>query len=417
MIVVGGGLAGLAAAQSLAAAGLRPLVLEASATVGGRVATDVVDGFQLDRGFQVLLDSYPELPRHADAAALALHRFAPGALVRRGDGFGRVADPWRAPLTGARSIVSGVFTPADAWRMLQLRRDALRALRLGPPADDATTARALQARGFSDRAVGAFFRPFFGGVLLDTQLTAPRHWFEFLFAMFATGHATLPAAGMRALPEQLAARLPAGSVRTDARVHALREGVVELTTGETLRTRSIVLATDARGAAALVPGTPVTAWGGCTTLYYAAPRSPVGEPLLVLNGNGREGPVNHLCVPSDVAPTYAPAGQALVAATVIGTHATDDAVLDRDARMQLGRWYGDATVREWRLLRAVRVPFSLPRMVPRPERVSALVRVGEGIHACGDYLETPSINGALRSGRRAAEALLADLRGARGSAA
>lgn len=417
VLVVGGGLAGLAAAQTLAAEGIAPLVLEAAPEPGGRVATESVEGFLLDRGFQVLLDSYPELPRHVDVTALDLRRFAPGALVRRAGSFRRVADPWRDPLAGARSLVSGVFTPGDAWQMLRLRREAILALEGPSHGTDETTARALHDRRFSDRAIAGFFRPFFGGVFLDPQLTPPRHWFEFLFAMFATGHATLPAEGMRALPRQLAARLPAGSVRTGTRVRAIREGAVELASGETLRARAIIVATDARNAAVLVPGARVTSWSGCTTLYYAAARSPVEGPLLVLDGEERTGPVNHLCVPSEVAPGYAPAGQALVSATVIGTHATDDGVLDRDARAQLARWFGEPAVRGWRLLRAVRVPFSLPRAVPRPDTLDSLTRIGPGLYACGDYLGTPSINGALRSGRRAAEALLADLRGSRDSAA
>lgn len=411
VIIVGAGLAGLAAARALAGAGIQPLVIEAAPEVGGRVATETVDGFLLDRGFQVLLDSYPEAQRVLDLGALDLRRFAPGALVRTVRGVGRVADPWRDPLAGARSLLSGVFTTADAWRMLRLRREAILALDSPAAPSDATAARSLHDRGFSDRAIEGFFRPFFGGVLLDAQLTAPQHWFEFLFGMFAIGHATLPAGGMRAIPAQLAARLPTGAVRTGVRVRAVRPGAVELATGETLRARAVMLATDARHAAVLTPGSRTTAWGGCVTLHYAADRSPIDGPILVLNAEGRGGPVNHVCVPSEVAASYAPAGQSLVSATVVGSHATDDGVLDRDARVQLARWFGADVVGTWRLLRATRVPFALPRSIPRPASVPDLVRLGDGMYACGDYLETPSINGALRSGRRAAEALVADLTG------
>ena len=417
IIIVGGGVAGLAAARTLASAGVRPLVIEAAGAVGGRLATETVDGFLLDRGFQVLLDSYPEARRALDFAALDLQRFAPGALVRRAKGFGRVADPWRDPASGVRSLVSGVFTPSDAWRMLKLRSDAVLALEGTHRPGDATAARALYDRGFSQRAIEGFFRPFFGGVFLDPQLSGPRHWFEFLFGMFATGHATLPAQGMRAIPAQLAASLPPGSIRTGVRVRAIREGSVELSTGEKLSARTIILATDARHAAVLTPGARTTAWGGCVTLYYAADRSPVDGPLLVLNAEGRAGPVNHVCVPSEVAPSYAPIGKSLISATVVGTHATEDGALDRDARLQLSRWFGADTVADWRLLRVARVPFSLPRSIPRPESLESLIRLGDGLYACGDYLETPSINGALRSGRRVAEAVLDDLANARGSAA
>lgn len=409
VIVIGGGLAGLAAAKTLAAAGVAPLLLEASDEVGGRVATDEVDGFLLDRGFQVLLDSYPEARQQLDLAALQLGRFAPGALIRREGGFGRVADPWRAPIAGVRSLFSGAFTPIDALRMLKLRSEAILALEGDAIArGDETAARGLHRRGFSDRAIERFFRPFFGGVFLDTQLGAPVHWFEFLFGMFAIGHATLPSGGMRAIPRQLAAGLPAGSLRVDARVRSLKGTRVELASGELLDADAVILATDARNAPVLLPGSRAPQWSSCVTLYYAAAASPIAEPLLMLNGADRRGPVNHVCVPSDVNASYAPPGQSLISATVVGSGHADDAILDRDARAQLSGWFGADALRGWRLLRVSRVPYALPRAVPAPDHVAAAVRLGPQLYGCGDYLETPSINGALRSGRRAAEALLAD---------
>lgn len=419
VIIVGGGLSGLAAARTLTEQGIPTLLLEASAELGGRVATDDVEGFLLDRGFQVLLDSYPEARRALDLAALDLRPFAAGALVQRDGRRSRVADPWRDPVAAVRSIMSGVFTPADAWRMIRLRHDALRSvLRDDAPAvasrsarDDApsevTTARALADRGFSERALQEFFRPFFGGVFLDPRLDAPEQWFEFLFAMFARGRATLPSDGMRAIPQQLAAGLPAGTVRLSSAVRVARAGRVELASGETFAPRAVLLATDARALSTLVPGSRAPVWSGCVTLYYAATTTPVGEPLLVLNGRPGTGPVNHVCVPSDVAPGYAPAGAHLVSATIIGSPSLDDATLDRDARAQLAGWFGASALRSWRLLRASRVTHALPRIAPGASADRA-VRLGDGLYACGDHLETPSINGALRSGRRAAEALLAD---------
>jgi protoporphyrinogen oxidase len=215
---------------------------------------------------------------------------------------------------------------------------------------------------------------------------------------------------MRAIPKQLAASLPAGSLRTDARVRSLKGTRVELASGEVLGAESVILATDARNAPVLLPGSRAPQWAACVTLYYAAPASPMPAPLLILNGEGRRGPVNHVCVPSDVSASYAPPGQALISATVVGSGHEDDGLLDRDARAQLAAWFGNGTVNAWRLLRVARVPYALPRTVPAPDKVADAVRLGPQLYGCGDYLETPSINGALRSGRRAAETLLADLR-------
>lgn len=407
VIIVGGGLAGLAAARRLTEASVPTLLLEESAEVGGRVATDVVDGFLLDRGFQVLLDSYPEAQRVLDLRALDLRGFGSGALIRRAGKVARVGDPWRDPVAGMQSLLSGVFTPADAWRMMQLRADALANRPIPAEEQSQTTARLLADRGFSERAIESFFRPFFGGVFLDNQLSAPRAWFKFLLGMFSTGRATLPNAGMRAMPQQLAAALPEGTVRTGTRVRAVRSDGVELEGGAQLRARAVIVATDARHLAVLVPGTRAPHWSSCVTYYWAAPSSPLGDPLLMLNAEPRSGPVSHLCVPSDVAPGYAPAGQALISATTIGLPSEDDATLAREAEAQLAKWFGDGTVRSWQRLKVSRVTHALPRLTPGIS-VERAVRVTDGLYACGDHLETPSINGALRSGRRAAETVLSD---------
>lgn len=410
VIVIGAGLAGLAAARTLSARGLSVCVLEAEAEVGGRVRTEVVDGFRIDRGFQVLLDAYPEAQTQLDLRALDLHRFAPGALVRRAPGFGRVGDPWRAPQTALATLASGVFSVGDAWRMLVLRRDALRALRGGTEVSGGgTTLDALRARGFSAQAIDGFFRPFFGGVFLDRDLASPAGWFTTLFALFAHGSATLPREGMGAIPRQLAAGLPAGSIRTGVRVTRIADGSVTTSTGETFTPRATILATDAVQAASLHPSPPPVTWSGCTTLSFDAPTAPIREPLLVLGGAGETGPIHHCCVPSLVAPSYAPAGRHLVSATRIGPADADDATLERAARAQLGTWFGAEAVAAWRLLRVTRVPFALPRRVSDEVAAARAVRLGAGRYAAGDVVETPSINGALRSGRRAADAVLQDL--------
>lgn len=414
VIIIGAGLSGLAAARTLASAGLQPLVLEASDRAGGRVATDVVDGFLLDRGFQVLLDGYPEAERQLDLKALDLQPFAPGALVRRADGFSKVSDPWRDPLGVVRTLASGIFGPVDAVQMLRLRLEAIASLQPAAqqtPAKDRSTDQALTDAGFSPRAIEAFFRPFFGGVFLDRELQAPAHWFRFLFAMFAKGSATLPRDGMRAIPDQMSAALPPGSIRLNTAVRSIKDDSVELANGERMSARAIVIATDAHNASALVPRTPAVSptvgWSGCATIYYDAPSSPLRTRMLVLNGEPGGGPINHVCVPSDIAASYAPAGRSLVSATAIGLAAADNETLDRQARAQLTGWFGDET-REWRLLGVSRVPRALPRSFPTAEQREAGLRISEQVYACGDWLETPSINGALRSGRRVAEALLKD---------
>ncbi len=412
VIVVGAGLAGLACARRLHEAGVGVVVLEAAGEVGGRVRTDEVDGFLLDRGFQVLLTAYPECRRQLDYEALDLRAFFPGARVRLGGRFHTVADPWRAPLAGLLGAFAPIGGLADKLRVARLRRRLLatdlEALFARP---ERTTLEALRREGFSEAMIDRFFRPFLGGIFLERELATSSRMFEFVYKMFSSGTTALPAAGMRAIPRQLAAGLPAGAVRTRSRVEEVRPDGVRLESGERLESDAVVVAGALAEGPQLLPGQPPTSWCSTTCLYFAAPEPPLARPILVLDGDGA-GPVGNLCVPSQVAPSYAPPGRALVSASVIGGGAAgerSDDELESTAREQLGGWFGSA-VKAWELLRIYRIRHALPSQPPPslepPERP---VRIEDRLYACGDHLDNASIQGAMVSGRRAAEALLAEL--------
>jgi len=408
-VVVGAGLAGLACALRLEAAGLEVALLEAAEAPGGRVQTDLFEGFRLDRGFQVLLTAYPEARRVLDYGALELRPFLPGALVRHGGGFHRVGDPLRRPQDAFATLRAGFGTLADKLRVLRLRREttagSLDALFERPE----TTARErLRGEGFGDEFVAVFFRPFFGGILLDRELRGSSRMLDFVFRMLALGDTALPARGMQAIPDQLAARLRPGTLRTRARVTGVEPSAVTLATGERLAARAVIVATEGPEAARLTGALAPPGSRGTSCLYFAAERPPIDEPLLVLDGDGA-GPVNNLCVPSAVAPGYAPAGASLVSASVVGAPDQDAADLERAVREQLAGWFGPEAMR-WRHLRTYRIPHAQPAQEPPAlEPPSRPARLASGIYVCGDHRENASINGALRSGRRAAEALLAEL--------
>ncbi len=409
--IVGGGLAGLSAARRLADAGVQCTIFEARDRVGGRVATDTVDGFLLDRGFQVFLTAYPEARQVLDYEALELHEFLPGSLVRWNGRMYPVADPWRQPVEGAKSLFTPILRLGDAPKLARLRQEALERNRASAAAEpDESTLRCLERLGLSNEVVDRFFRPFFGGVFLDPELRTSRSLFDFVFAMFATGHAALPASGMGAIPAQLAAGLPPGAIHTNAPVANVQPGIVRLQSGEDIRPSAIILAADAAQAAVLSPIRPKVTWHGCTTIYFAADHPPIDRPLLILNGDGaRSGPVNHVAVPSNVAPSYAPPGAALISATVLGVSPESDSALVDQARDQLAGWFGSA-VATWCHLRTDRIAHALPAYtMTRAPNGGAAERIDETVFACGDYLENPSINGAMLSGRRAAERVLATL--------
>lgn len=408
VLIIGAGLAGLTCAWNLHQAGVSFQILEAASSIGGRVQTDVVDGFLLDRGFQVLLTAYPEARKILDYPALLLSKFYPGATVRVGERFHRVADPLRQPVDALRNIFSPIGTLPDKLRIARLRRRVttgkLDELFNRP---ETKTLTALQSEGFSDALIETFFKPFLGGVFLEPDLDTSSRMFEFLFRMFSLGDTSLPANGMRAIPEQIWARLPRDAVRLNTPVKRVITKTVSLGSGEELSADAVVVATDGYTAAQLLKRR-APRWHAAACVYFAADRPPISEPLLVLNGNG-DGPVNNLCVPSLVSRSYAPAGAALISATVLRPEQYEPARIESIVREQLSNWFGPE-VRQWEHLRTYQINRALPEQLSiSSAKARASDYIAKGLYLCGDHTENSSINGAIMSGRVAAQAVVSDL--------
>ncbi len=416
VVIVGAGLAGLACARALHAAGREPLILEASDGVGGRVRSDLVEGFVLDRGFQVLLTAYPEAQRVLDYGALDLKAFTPGALVQIGKDRHRVVDPWRAPSNIISTARAPIGSMSDKMRLAALRRavgkSTLDELWARP---ETSTELRFEELNFSPTAVERFLGPLFAGISLDPDLGASSRVFEFVYRMLAEGDSAIPARGMQAIPDQLAAGLPAGSIRLLTPVTEVAADGTSVVAGNgtwthTVRAEAVVVATDSPRAARLLNDATVDPGSqSAMCIYYSAPETPLTEPILVLNGNGRSsGPVNNVCVPSSLSPALAPVGSHLVSATVLGDFdefGLDEAaqrVVEVAARKQLRTWFG-SPVDRWQPLRTYRIEHAQPsqkHVAPKP------VTVRDHLFVAGDHRESASINGALLSGSRAAEAIL-----------
>jgi len=406
VVVVGAGLAGLAAARRLTAAGRSVLVLEAADEVGGRVRTDEVDGFHLDRGFQVALTAYPELHRQLDVEALHLRSFDPGAVVWTGRRLHRVGDPLRQPTAVVSSALAPVGSIADKARLARL----LLRLRFADPqqlmrGEDVATIDALRAEGFSERIIERFFRPLLGGIQLDAELTASRRMFDVVMRSLAVGSSAVPAAGMGAIPRQLAASLPDGTIRLDSPVASVAAGSVTTTDGRTVRAAQVVVATEGPAAARLLGLAPVAS-RSVSCVWFAAPRPPFRQKLIALDG-ARSGPALNLAPMTNVAPEYSSDGRALLSAACPGVGADGAAPkgLADSVRSQFRGWFG-AEVDRWEHLHTHVIAHAQPDSSPAfsPKR---RVSLGEGMYVCGDHRDTPSIQGALFSGRRCADELLA----------
>ena len=402
ILVVGAGLSGLAAAVRLHEAGREVLVVDAADAVGGRVRTDRVDGFLLDRGFQVFLDAYPESGRLLDLPALRLQPFEPGALLWNRGRLRPLMDVFRRPGALAASALHPAGNLFDKLRVARLRS---RLLRKAPDAiwnsPEMPTLALLRQEGFSERFIDHFFRSFYGGIFLESELETSGRLFEFTFAMFARGSATLPADGMQAIPEQLAARLPPDTLRLGTRVLSLSGNVAQTDRGE-IAARRTVLAVDGSSAAELFPARPRVGWKRTACLYYEAPAAPFPEKLIALRGD-RGGPVHNLCVPSSIAPSYAPSGKVLVSASVIGPDC-ESSDLEERVSHDLGEWFGPETL-GWRHLATYRIDRALPAATPGHAATTCAATADEPL-VCGDHTSSASIEGAILSGLRAAAALL-----------
>ncbi|MET8243378.1 NAD(P)/FAD-dependent oxidoreductase [Streptomyces sp. NPDC005202] len=436
VVVVGAGVAGLSAAHRLTSAGVTTAVLEAAPYVGGRMSTEKVDGFRLDRIGQLLSTSYPELDLSPGLDALVLRPFAPGVLLHSDGRHHRAGAP--AGARSARSALHVVRALASAPLPSAPPRARARVLRAAPAVrirtgaplgtavdqarlgsalariattpverllsrDELPAAQALAARGLPARTVDGFLRPLLAALLCDPDLTTSSRCADLALRAFASGRLCLPEGGAEVLPELLARALPFGTVHTGVRVTSVSTTSVTTAEHGEIRCRAVLLATDARAAAELLPGLRVPGFHPVTVVHHTTDEPPATGAFLLLDAD-RGGPVAHTAVVSRVDPSRAPAGRTLVSSTVLGA---PPAEVDTAVRIHLSRLYGTSTSR-WETLAVHQTAEAVPAMRP-PHDLLRSVRLLAGLYVCGDHRDTSTVQGALHSARRASAAILADL--------
>ena len=410
--VVGAGMAGLQAARILTRAGLEVRVLEASDAVGGRIRTDVVDGFLVDRGFQLLNPGYPAVRRSVDVAALKLQPFPAGVAALLDGGLQELGHPLREPRLAPTTLRSLAARPREGLAMARwlapLARASVGRGRLAtriPRSVDGSLRASLDRAGL-DGELRTVLERFLAGVLLEDDQSTSAAYALLLVRAFATGVPGLPAAGMQALPEQLAASL-SGRISLGREVESIEGSSGDHTlsvSGERLRARHVVVATAAPEATALT-GVFGPAMKGVVTHWFATDEPPTHRGLLHVDARTRAtGPVLNTAVVSTVAPSYAPQGLHLVQASAL-IHPGEPAPSPEQITRHAGELLGSPTSR-WRSIARQEIPHALPvQLAPFSERRPAVV--DRGIVLCGDHRDTGSIQGAMVSGERAARAVLA----------
>ena len=427
VIVIGAGLSGLVAAEVLQRNGLEVQILENLDRVGGRIRTDLVDGFLLDHGFQVFLTAYEQASKTLDCRQLHLGSFESGALIYFNGKLNRVADPWRSPQHFLATAFAPVGTILDKLRIATFQRRVLRSTDqklLGGP--QTTALEGLRREGFSETIINRFFKPFFSGIFLEQDLETASGRMDFVFRNFSRGTAALPQGGMQAIPIQLASRLKPGTIQFNKMVTIIdrventdedkpREtNSVILSDGTQLNCDIVVLATEQPAATRLL-GLDVTTKSQATMcLYFAVTEPPIREATLVLNGEP-DGPINNLCFPSFAQPSYAPRGKHLASVSVRGDVVSEPSEILEATLSQLRKWFGPEVDR-WIFLRSYRINHALPSQMlenlPQPSDCQGTRSdtgfVRPGVYRCGDYCESASIEGAIRSGIAVAETVLSE---------
>ena len=399
-LVVGAGLAGLTAAKVLSQSGREVLLLEKSDGVGGRVRTDQYKDFLLDRGFQVLLTAYPELPKHLNLSLLRLHSFESGATIFSDGHFSKVGDPFR----NVSSIMSTAFTKTigmqDKIKLLKLRNSLIGRKKIYfQQKDDKRILETFEELGFTSKAINSFFKPLVGGIQLDPSLSGSTRLCFLVLKMLFIGDAAVPSRGMGAISEQLSKQINESSIRLTSTVDKVEGKKVILESGESFLPSNLIIATEGPATAKLLgQESPLSRSVSC--IYFSAPQAPSSSKAILLNGE-KNGPALNVAIMSNISPSYSKNGKALIAVAIPNTIKPDSM---ENVLIQMRKWFGDS-VDSWEHIKTYSIEHGQPDLRPGdPFRKS--IKNSGGVYICGDHRDTPSIQGALVSGRRAAEICL-----------
>ena len=396
-IVVGAGISGLSCALELEKNGYRVQILEKENHPGGRVHSDVINGYILNRGFQVLQTGYPETKRLLDYKKLELCNLNSEVWIMNNNKIKKLYDPIQNPSNLLKAAFSNVGTFQDKLRLLQLRQSTTsRSTNKIFQENETTSLEQINNYGFSESIINEFFKPLFGGAFLDNELDTTSRMFNFVYKIFSIAPIAIPKYGMKSIPEQLEAKLES-KISFNTNVVKLDNKNVFLE-NETLSADAIVLAANHDSAKKLIPSIEEIQWNSTSCYYFVADSPPFSSKVVLLNGNNR-GEINNVFVPTNISKSYSPNHKSIISVSTIGLNNNETEI-----RNELNNWFGNQT-EDWKLLHTYHIEQALPRMSVPSVSHSQYVN---GIHMCGDYLTSSSIHGSMHSGRMTANQIIAD---------
>lgn len=400
--IIGAGVSGLIAAQTLENEGFSPIIIEATDSVGGRVKTDLVDGYQLNHGFQVLLTSYPAAQKFLDYDALELQNFLPGAAIFTNGKENQIGDPLRDFSLLIPTVFSSLIPLSDKIKILQLNLK-LKAKSISDifNEEEKTTLRYLKDFGFSDQVISQFFKPFFSGIFLETQLETSSRMFEFVYKMFGTGNAALPKGGIQAIPNQLAGKLKTTEILFNTKVKSVQDGSITLENKQILESDFTIIATDSSQILSNLKRETLK-WKSCVTLYFETEKRVIAKPLIGLLP-AKNTVINNIFYHTSLQ-TSVHADKELLSVTVVDNKNLKGEELVDQVKSELKEHFNIEVIR---LIKQYEITKALPDLknikysLTPPE-----TRYSNQIFLAGDTLLNGSLNAAMLSGESAALAVI-----------
>ncbi len=396
--IIGAGISGLIAARVLEDSGFNPVIIEATDRAGGRVKTDILNGFQLDHGFQVLLTSYPAAQKYLDFEALDLQLFLPGASIFIGKKQKIIGDPLRDLSLLFPTLLSGIGSLSDKLRILKLnnylKKKSLSAIFSDP---EQSTFSYLKAYGFSTKIISEFFKPFFSGIFLETQLETSSRMFEFIYKMFGEGDASIPKAGIEAIPMQLLQNLKHTTFNYTTKVASIKDGEVVLENGTKLESHFTIVATEASSLISNLRN-QATLWKSCDNLYFETDKRVIQDKLIGLIA--AEGTlINNIFYPTSLQ-TASESSKELLSVTVIDNQNLSKEMLIEEVKKELSEHCG---IDSCQFIKQYTIPMALPQLENlKYEMLASETRLTTSVFLAGDTQLNGSLNAAMISGERAA---------------
>ena len=400
--IIGGGVSGLIAARVLEKKGFNPIILEASERVGGRIKTDIIEGYQLDHGFQVLLTAYPAVKKYLDYDALDLQFFLPGASIFKAHTQSIIGDPLRDVSLLIYTLFSGIGSISDKFKILKLNHKIKKKSLTDIFSEkEQTTLRYLKEFGFSKDMLNDFFIPFFSGIFLENKLETSSRMFEFVYKMFGEGHAAIPKAGMEAIPKQLLNNLKTTTFQYNTEVTNVKDGQITLTNGSKLESDFTILTIPPEGLVSNFKNQP-TEWRSCVTLYFETNKRVIHKPLIGLIAKPNSL-VNNIVYNGSLASITKPAHE-LLCVTVIDDQNLSDHELVAAVEQELKVL---CNISITRFIKQYRISKALPKLENlKYEMKPSENQLSKSLFVSGDTQLNASFNAAMISGEQAAFAVI-----------